>query len=130
MTTRDEMIEAMARGIMTAAWSRIGGQCDVADDRCEHGDCPCSDVAMMSAEAALSAIEAAGLVVVRMDDALRNHLSIARMCQPIRTYPGTGSLWFGRNDELPDADFRDWGAARAFACIVAAMIAAATGGEP
>jgi hypothetical protein len=38
-----------------------------------------------------------------------------------RSYPGSGSLWFGRNSEFADATFTDWGLARATATILNAV---------
>jgi hypothetical protein len=47
----------------------------------------------------------------------------------IRSYPGTGSLWFGRNSEFADASFTDWGLARATATILNAAHRAARAGQ-
>ena len=44
---------------------------------------------------------------------LDDELEILSMCFPIRDV--SGGLWFGRNNNFPDATFQDWGAGRAFA---------------
>lgn len=39
-----------------------------------------------------------------------------------RSYPGTGSIWCGRNEGIADANFVDWGLARATALILNAVV--------
>lgn len=39
-----------------------------------------------------------------------------------RSYPGTGGIWAGRNEQFADATFVDWGLARATALILNAVI--------
>lgn len=45
-------------------------------------------------------------------------LSIGMSNEGVRCYPGGGGLWFGKNRELADATFVDWGLARAVATIL------------
>ena len=111
---RDELVERMARAIYE---HRNGYGCTPWNIRSRsHRDPYLADAA-----ASLRAIEEAGAVVVPVDEAMREHLSIASMCLPIREYQG--GMWFGRNDEFPDATFRDFGACRSFSAIVSAMLA-------
>lgn len=39
-----------------------------------------------------------------------------------RSYPGTGGIWAGRNEQFADATFVDWGLARAAAIILNAAV--------
>jgi hypothetical protein len=55
------------------------------------------------------------------DTDLADAIEIAGMVRPARSYPGTGALWFGRNEGLADATFTDWGLARAVATIINAV---------
>lgn len=50
---------------------------------------------------------------------LQDEIEIIDLCQPIRDYQG--GLWFGRNQNFADANFVDWGAARAFAAAARAV---------
>jgi hypothetical protein len=40
-----------------------------------------------------------------------------------RSYPGTGGIWAGGNNDIADATFVDWGLAAATARILNAVIA-------
>jgi hypothetical protein len=39
-----------------------------------------------------------------------------------RSYPGTGGIWCGDNEQIPDAQFVDWGLAKATAEILNAVL--------
>ena len=49
-------------------------------------------------------------------------IELAKIGGPYRSFPGTGGIWAGHNEQFPDADFRDWGLARATAIILNAII--------
>jgi hypothetical protein len=57
-----------------------------------------------------------------MSDELKDAISLASIGKPYRSYPGTGGIWAGRNEQFPDGDFRDWGLARATATILNAAV--------
>ena len=38
-----------------------------------------------------------------------------------RSYPGSGGIWIGDNEEHSDGNFEDWGLARAVAIIINAL---------
>lgn len=44
---------------------------------------------------------------------LQDEIEILAMCEPIRDHQG--GIWFGRNNNMADATFVDYGACRAFA---------------
>lgn len=52
---------------------------------------------------------------------LQEAVEILSMMTPVRSYDGTGQLWFGDNQNMSDATFEDWGAARATAVILNAV---------
>jgi hypothetical protein len=56
------------------------------------------------------------------DDELMESVELARMASPFRSYPGTGGIWCGSNNNLADATFDDWGLARAVARIMNAVL--------
>ena len=56
-----------------------------------------------------------------MDDNLKDAIELIGMAMPARSYPGTGGLWFGHNQNMADATFEDWGLARAVAIILNAV---------
>lgn len=53
---------------------------------------------------------------------LEHAIEIAKIGSPYRSYDGTGSIWVGRNEGLPDGGFTDWGLARATTIILNAAI--------
>ena len=52
---------------------------------------------------------------------LQEAIEIVSMMTPVRSYDGTGGLWFGSNQNMADATFEDWGAARATSIILNAV---------
>jgi hypothetical protein len=52
---------------------------------------------------------------------LQHALEILSIAGEVRSYPGTGGVWFGRNHNMADATFEDWGLARAAATILNAV---------
>jgi hypothetical protein len=57
-------------------------------------------------------------------DALQDAIelcAVATFGGPARSYPGTGGIWLRRNVHRPDAEFIDWGLARAVAEILNAL---------
>jgi hypothetical protein len=55
---------------------------------------------------------------------LRQRVSLNRRIGRLlksRSYPGTGGIWLRRNVHRPDAEFIDWGLARAVAEILNAL---------
>lgn len=57
-----------------------------------------------------------------MDDDLKDAIELVKIGSPYRSYPGTGGIWAGRNQDFADANFVDWGLARATATILNAVV--------
>ena len=53
---------------------------------------------------------------------LEHAIEIAKIGGRFRSYDGTGGIWAGRNNEIPDGIFNDWGLARATTIILNAVL--------
>jgi hypothetical protein len=53
---------------------------------------------------------------------LLDAIGLVEIGSPYRTYGGSGGIWSGINDQIPDANFIDWGLARATAIILNAVV--------
>ena len=49
-------------------------------------------------------------------------IELIGIASPFRSYPGTGGIWAGSNKNIADAQFDDWGLARATATILNAVL--------
>jgi hypothetical protein len=55
-------------------------------------------------------------------DELKEAIDLVRIGAPYRSYAGTGGIWAGHNRNSADAQFEDWGLARATAIILNAVL--------
>ena len=55
-------------------------------------------------------------------NALEDAIEIVKIGAPYRTYSGDGGMWCGQNRGIADANFDDWGLARATAAILNAVV--------